>query len=142
MTSTYNTFQIQAQQYLGITGGTISSLQSLITTTAYTPSISGTSTITVNGSTGYYDNVGMTWGTIDATLLDTVASGSFTFTFPTSYYTQVPAVVYSVTGNDDVSACFVSGYDTQSGETTIVIKRDSTTGAADLKICWISQQQT
>jgi len=139
MTSSYNTFQNQAATYLGITGGTIASLQPLVTTVLYMPTISGASTITVNGATGYKNTLGATWGTIDATLAGGVASGHFTYSFPTSFYSQVPAVVYSVNGNDDDSFVYTSGIDTATTGSTVAVVRSTTTGAADLKISWMSQ---
>jgi hypothetical protein len=139
MTSSYNTFQTQAATYLGITGGTIASLQPTISTVLYMPTISGTSTITVNGATGYKNTIGQTWGTIDATLATAVASGRFTYSFPTSYYSQVPAVVYSVSGNDHASFAYTSGVDTATSGSTVAVVRSATSGAANLKISWMSQ---
>ena len=139
MTSSYNTFQQQAATYLGITGGTISTLQATISTVLYMPTITGVSTITVNGATGYKNTLGQTWGTIDATLAGGVASGYFTYSFPTSFYSQVPAVVYSVNGNDDDSFVYPSGIDTATTGSTVAVVRSTTTGAADLKISWMSQ---
>jgi len=139
MSSSYNTFQQQAATYLGITGGTISTLQPTISTVLYMPTISGTSTITVNGATGYKNTLGATWGTIDATLANGVSSGYFTYSFPTSFYSQVPAVVYSVNGNDDDSFAYTSGIDTATTGSTVAVVRSTATGAADLKISWMSQ---
>ena len=138
--ASYNTFQIEAATYLGITGGTIASLQPAVITAMYMPTITGVSTITVNGATGYKTTLGSTWGTIDATLGNGVSEGRFTYSFPTSFYTQVPAVVYSVTGNDNVATpVSISGDDTATTGSTITVHRASSTGAADLKICWVSQ---
>lgn len=140
MTSSYNTFQQQAATYLGITGGTISTLQPIVTTVLYMPTITGLSTITVNGATGYKNTLGSTWGTIDATLGNGVASGRFTYSFPAGYYSQVPATVYSVNGNDNVATpVSISGDDTATTGSTITVHRASSTGAADLKISWMSQ---
>jgi hypothetical protein len=135
--ASYNNFKMQCANYLGITG--YSQFHSSIQTAAYTPTISGLSTITVNGATGYSDSLGMCWGTIDCTLANTVAQGRFTYTFPTSFYTEVPAVVYSCNGNDTTSNIDVTGWDTETSETTINIKRDATAGAANLKISWMAQ---
>lgn len=140
MSSSYNTFQQQAATYLGITGGTIASLQPSVVTAMYMPTISGASTITVNGATGYKNTLGQTWGTIDATLGNGVNIGRFTYSYPTSFYSQVPAVVYSVNGNDNVaSPMLISGDDTATTGSTITVYRATGTGAADLKISWMSQ---
>jgi len=139
MTSSYNTFQQQAATYLGITGGTISTLQPTISTLMYMPTITGTSTITVNGATGYKNSIGETWGTVDATLSTAVASGHFTYSFPTSYYSEVPAVVYSVNGNDHASFAYTSGIDTATTGSTVAVVRSATSGAANLKISWMSK---
>jgi len=135
--SRYNTFNYQCAEYLGLTGAA----QPAVTSTLYMPTISNATTITVNGATGYSNGIGMCWGTADATLATGNTAGHFTLTFAPTLYTEVPAVVYSVNGNDELKLATVSGYDTANDDTTITVERATAAGPANLKISWIAQSQ-
>ena len=132
----YNTFQIQAASYLGITGGTIASLQPLITYTSYTPSTSSPVNCTIDGATGSYDNLGTSYGYI--TITTAGVTGKFTFQLPDGY-TNPPAVVLGVSGNDTVANQFVVSAD-ESTTTTVVASWVKVEGITEstIRISWIA----
>lgn len=133
----YNTFQIQAASYLGITGGTIASLQPLITYTSYTPSTSSPVNCTIDGATGTYDNLGTAYGYI--TITTAGVTGKFTFQLPSGVYTNPPAVVLGVSGNDTVANQFVISAD-ESTSTTVVASWVKVEGITEstIRISWIA----
>lgn len=135
--SRYNTFNYQCAEYLGLTGAA----QPAITSSMYMPVVSNQTTITVNGATGYSNAIGMCWGTADATLGVGSTAGHFTVSFKPSLYTEVPAVVYSVNGNDDLKIVSASGLDTANDDTTIAVERATSVAPANLKISWMAQSQ-
>lgn len=142
MSSSLNTFQLQSALYLGVQGPA----QPLISYTGYTPTITGEFQITVNTADGFsadLGSLGVCWGTVDASIGAGDADAEFNVSFPTSFFSQVPAAVVSVNGSTSSIGDVITAYasDTMSSDITIRISRSVFVGGVDLKISWVAFSQ-
>lgn len=127
--SVQNSFQKQAEIYLGLTG----LAQPIIETVSYTPTTSGEVNCTINGATGFYNNTGQVHGYISFSC--TGATGHFTFALPSSYYTEVPAVVVGLSGNDILTNVYLISVDQSANDdVTVSFYRVSGATNSDLRV--------